>query len=82
MTHNKGPSVFVIDFTKIMVFEKKNTANWYGEQVFWGIYGHLLVLGFVQTGHGLFVPYTDRWEPTTKWPRDAMTRDEMTRSHF
>jgi hypothetical protein len=42
-----------------MVFETGNTDNWYGQQVFWGIYGHLAVIGFVRTGHELSVPYRD-----------------------
>jgi hypothetical protein len=40
-----------------MVYETKNTDNWYGQQVFRRIYWHLAVLG---TGHG---QTSDRWEP-------------------
>jgi hypothetical protein len=42
-----------------MVFETKNTNNWYGQQVFSGIYGHLAVIGFVRGGHGQTLQYTD-----------------------
>jgi hypothetical protein len=34
------PKLFLIDFTKIMVFETKNTDNWDGLLVFWGMCGH------------------------------------------
>jgi hypothetical protein len=39
-----------------MVFETKNTDNWYGQQLLCGIYGHLTVLGFA---HGQTFQYTD-----------------------
>jgi hypothetical protein len=35
---------FLIDFTKIMVFETKNDI-WYGHQGFRGVFGHVAVLG-------------------------------------
>jgi hypothetical protein len=57
-----SPSIFFsVGFRKIMVFETKNTDNWYGQQVF---EEYTAVLGFVRTGQTFqYTDYTDRWEP-------------------
>jgi hypothetical protein len=41
-----------------MVFETKNTDNWYGQQVFGGMYGYLAALGFLRTGNEQTFQYT------------------------
>jgi hypothetical protein len=49
---------FVIVFISFLIDFTKTTDNWYGQQVFLGLYGHLAVLGFVWTGHGQTFQYT------------------------
>jgi hypothetical protein len=46
-------------FYKNYGFETKNTDTWYGRQVFWGIYGHLVVLSFAWTRYVQTFEYTD-----------------------